>query len=88
MIAEDSISRGGPIQGHRAAIGCALQICRRGNRMHAQCRIAHQRNVNLARRAVDLILVQAARPVILRQPRAVTDGFAQAHVLQKPVWPA
>ena len=54
--------------------------------MHAQRRVTHQRDVNAASVTVHLVLIKHA--VVLAQANAVTDRFAQSHVMIEMMRPA
>src|SRR6266850_7019639 len=56
--------------------------------MHSQRGITHQSDMDLAGATVQLISVKPGGPIVLRQARAIADGFPKGHVLEEPMWPA
>ena len=75
------------VPGSRPAQADAGGNCRCGQRrgradgMQAQCRIAHQCDVDTAQETIHLVLIKPA--VVLAQTNAVTNRFAETHVLVK-----
>ena len=59
------------------AVDEADQVCRGGDRMHAQRGVAHEGDMNLARPLVELIAIKPVGQVVLGQTRAVAERFAQ-----------
>ena len=88
MIAEDRVARRGPTKAEAAGICAAGNVAGGRHHVHAQSRIAHQRDVSLPSATIQLVLIQAAGPIVLRQTSGVSDNLTESHVVKEPMWPA
>src|SRR6185503_10476007 len=86
MVAKNRLRRCRPTYAVAARYRAMTYAGRRRNWMHSQRRIAHQRDVDTPLKLVHLVAIHAA--IVLAQTGAVTDRFAEAHVMIIPMRPA